>query len=69
MYWSQPQNCAGDSTLKAGLPSALFAGQGWLIQVGRLAADMAQNHTKTLLVYDLSRFFSCHFLFLLGHLV
>ena len=30
---------------------------------------MAQNHTKPLLVYDFSRFFSCHFLFLLGHLV
>lgn len=41
-----------DSTLKAGLPSALFAGQGWLIQVGQTHLDSLTfnllNQTKTL---------------------
>lgn len=41
-----------DSTLKAGLPSALFAGQGWLLQVGQTHLDSLTfnllNQTKTL---------------------
>ncbi|CAJ1457141.1 unnamed protein product [Effrenium voratum] len=41
-----------DSVMKAGLPSALFAGQGWLLQVGQTHLDSLTfnllNQTKTL---------------------